>query len=181
VFGVRALDASGGAAGHCDGDYCDAAGASARRDEASAANVASIALLSGALLVTAGGALRVLSPSPEEARHVRRRLSYLSLGAGGVALAVGALFGVRAIAAGRDAAAGCVGDLCGHQGAAARRDEIGAGDASTAAFVVGGVLAAAGVVLWATEPRHTSPASSALVVTPAPARDGGGLSARLLF
>jgi hypothetical protein len=181
VFGVRAFDAAGAAAGHCNGDYCDSTGASARRDEGGASTVATIGLASGAGFLLAGAALRVLSPSPSEARYVRRRLEYLSIGAGAVGLAVGALFGVRAITSARDADAGCVGDVCNHQGAAARRDEISAGDASTVAFVTGGVLAAAGVVGWLTEPRHTERAALRVEVTPNAAPGGAGLSARVAF
>jgi hypothetical protein len=155
VFAVLAKSAQSDATPHCDGDVCDAAGRTARLDEITRANVATIALVSGATLLAGGVALRVASPSPGEEPYVRRNLGFVALGAGAVALGAGAVLGLHALSAKGDADAGCNGDVCDHKGAAARREEIAAGNASTIAFVVGGALAATGAVLWLTSPRVT--------------------------
>jgi hypothetical protein len=149
-FGVAALNDASAAAGHCQGDVCDAPGTRARNDEESAASVATVGLLSGAALLAAGATVRILTPSPDERPLVRRRLAYLVGGIGLAATSVGLVFGARAYEQERESAAGCDGNQCDHQGAAARRDAISAGNVSTAAVVGGGAFLAGGVALWLT-------------------------------
>jgi hypothetical protein len=173
AFGVRALTAGSDASRHCDGDVCDSAGASARSDEQTAGNAATVGLVSGALLLTAGAAVYALTPPPGEARHVQRDLAYVLGAAGLVAGGVGALFGVRAIDAMRTSSSGCSGDVCDHAAAAARRDAIGQGNVSTIALVTSGGLLAGGLTLWLTAPRGPS-------LTVAPSATGGGASIRLV-
>jgi hypothetical protein len=66
-------------------------------------------------------------------------------GVGVVGLVVGAVFGVRAIGFNHDSKADCdANSFCGPAGLASRNDARSSGDASTAAFVAGGVLLAGG-------------------------------------
>lgn len=173
-FGVRALQSASDTSGHCDGDVCDATGVAARHDEQLSGNAATIALVSGATLLTGGAALRVLTPSPAERPYVRRNLAYVLGGAGVVAVGVGAVLGLRAMADMSSASPGCTGNTCNHAGAADRRDAVAAGNASTVAFVTGGVLLGAGALLWLTAPR--GPASSGGIgLAPSVAANGGAL------
>jgi hypothetical protein len=77
-----------------------------------------------------------------------------ALGAGAIGLGVGAAFGLMSMSAHDDAAATCPApNPCGDRDAAeAWSDATTAGSVSTVAFVAGGVLAAAGAVLWITAP-----------------------------
>jgi hypothetical protein len=158
VFGVRALDAAGSASGHCIGDVCDPVGAAARRDELSNGNAATIAFASGGGLVAAASLLWALTPSPSEAKHRRRNVAYVVGAAGLVSTVLGGVLGVHAIQAQRQAGAGCSGNLCDSEGAAARRDAIRSGDAATAFLGAGGALLAGAITLWATDPRAESSA-----------------------
>jgi hypothetical protein len=177
VFGVRAVQAAGDTSGHCDGDVCDATGISARHDEQISGNAATIALVSGATFLTAGAALRVLTPSPAERPYVRRNLAYVLGGAGIVALGVGAVLGVRAMTDMSAASSGCAGNQCDHAGAADRRDAIAAGNASTIAFVTGGLLIGGGALLWLTAPG-ASASSGSIGVTPSVSTNGASLGLR---
>jgi hypothetical protein len=67
--------------------------------------------------------------------------------------------------------------VCDHKGAAARREEISAGDASTVAFLTAGVLVAGGAALWWAAPRGT-PKPAALRVVPALGPAGASLRLR---
>jgi hypothetical protein len=172
VFGARAINAGNDASSHCEGDACDAAGAAARRNERSAGGLSTAALVTGGALITAGAAAFVLAPppGPAQATHARRNLAYVLGGAGLVAGGVGAFFGVRAIDAKNASSRDCTGDVCGHVGAAERRDEIAAANVSTIALVTGGLLLGGGVVLWATAPEEAS-----LAVTPAASATGAAM------
>jgi hypothetical protein len=75
---------------------------------------------------------------------------------GSVALAgvaVGTVFGLRSKSFHDDALAHCSGDKCSQQGVDLVAQARGAGNVSTAAFVLGGVGLIAGSVLWFTAPR----------------------------
>jgi hypothetical protein len=173
-FGVRAVQAAGNTSGHCDGDVCDATGVSARHDEQLSGNAATIALVSGATLLTGGVAWRVLTPSPDERPYVRRNLGYVLGGAGIVAVGVGAVLGAGAMSDMSAASHQCTGNVCNHAGAADRRDAIAAGNASTIAFVTGGVLLGGGAWLWLTAPRGSS-SSTGIGIAPAVATNGASL------
>ena len=175
-FGVAALNDAGAAAGHCQGDVCDAPGTRARNDEESAASVATVALLSGAALLAAGATVRILTPSSDERPFVRRRLAYLVGGLASPRRAWGSSSGRGAYAQERESAAGCeVNNVCDHEGAAARRDAIAAGNVSTAAVVGGGALLAGGAALWLTaRPRSSGAVGVGVGGTP-----GAGASLRV--
>jgi hypothetical protein len=168
VSGVRALHASSGADGHCDGDVCDAVGASARRDEVSAANVATGGFVAGGALLATAAALRVLSPSESERPYVTRNLGYVAGATGLVAIGAGVTLAIRAAAEKADANPGCNGDVCDHGGAAARRAAIAAANAATVALTAGGVLVAGGVALWIGGRRASAPAVGSLALAPTP-------------
>jgi hypothetical protein len=159
AFGLHAISSGNTASAHCDGDACDATGASARLDEQSAGNAATWTLVTGAALLTTGVALRVLSPSEGERPYEQRNLGYVAGAAGLVAIGVGAFFGLRAIGAMNDSSSHCRGNYCDHVGAADRRDAITQGNVSTVALATGGVLLAGGVTLWLMAPKPTSSSS----------------------
>jgi len=173
-LGVRAVQAAGNTSGHCDGDVCDATGISARHDEQLSGNAATIALVSGATLLTGGVAWRVLTPSPAERPYVRRNLAYVLGGAGIVAVGVGAVLGAGAMSDMSAASHHCTGNVCDHAGAADRRDAIAAGNASTIALVTGGLLLGGGAWLWLTAPRASS-SSTGIGIAPAVATSGASL------
>jgi hypothetical protein len=155
-FGIAALNDSGAASGHCQGDVCDAQGARSRGDEQNAASVSTDLLLSGVALASAGAALRVLTPSEQERPFVRRRLAYLTGGLGLAGVSVGLVLGARAVQQLRDSQSGCNGNLCEPVANQERRNAIDAGNASTVGLAVGGTLLAGGVVLWLTDPSRGS-------------------------
>jgi hypothetical protein len=71
----------------------------------------------------------------------------IALGAGGVAVGLGATFGVLAATSASDVRARCDGNVCPAEVADDARTSAMYGDASTASFVLGGVLALGGVGL----------------------------------
>ncbi len=85
-----------------------------------------------------------------------RSVGIVTAGAGAVALAVGAFFGVEA--ARKRADAGCNGTTCPTDDSARTlHDAKSAATTSTILFVVGGALAATGVTLWLVAPSaHTA-------------------------
>jgi hypothetical protein len=79
----------------------------------------------------------------------RLRLAGIGLmGAGAVALGVGAFYGIRAMNQEEASQRGCTGNVCSPQGKSDRLAAMSAGNSATAAFVAGGILAAAGGVLF---------------------------------
>jgi hypothetical protein len=70
-------------------------------------------------------------------------------GAGAVGLAIGAVFGIRAITLNNDSKGDCSAQsICGASGYSLRHQAQEAGNVSTVAFVAGGVLFAAGATLF---------------------------------
>ncbi len=63
-------------------------------------------------------------------------------------------------------------DRCNSAGLADRQDASNKATLSTVFFVAGGVIGAAGVVVYLTAPR--TPAATGLTLTPAPMAGGGG-------
>jgi serine/threonine-protein kinase len=93
------------------------------------------------------------APAPSGAQ---RTIAVVAGAAGVVALGVGSVFGLVSAGKKSDADKHCDGaNVCDDEGLGLRRDAISAGTISTVGFVAGGVLAAAGVVLWVTAPRRT--------------------------
>jgi hypothetical protein len=88
------------------------------------------------------------SPSPGS---TQRLLAYAAGGAAVFALGLGTAWGMQAISARNDTR--CNNGVCDPLGAEAQREGLDAGNRSTVAFIVGGVLVAGGVALWLTAPR----------------------------
>lgn len=96
-----------------------------------------------------------------------RTIGLASAGVGLVAMGTGAVFGVIAKSKRDDSNApgGCVKDDCPAGGPTqARRDAVSAGNTATMLFVIGGVLAAAGVTVYLVAPSSSS--SRAVRVSP---------------
>jgi hypothetical protein len=73
----------------------------------------------------------------------------IAVGAAGVvALGISGYFALHAASKNSDSRSDCTGDVCGPDGKQARLDAIAAANASTVAFVIGGVLVAGGVTLF---------------------------------
>lgn len=96
-----------------------------------------------------------------------QRMVAVVIGATGiVALGVGTVFGLVSISKKSAASKNhCdASNVCDDQGLTLRHDAIKAGNFSSVGFVAGGVLAAAGVILWFTAPsRHQAVRGSAVV------------------
>ncbi|WP_437681522.1 hypothetical protein [Sorangium sp. So ce131] len=93
------------------------------------------------------------SAGPE--RPWQRPAAFVGMGLGAAGLAAGAVLGGLAMAKNGDSneANHCdAQDRCDPTGLSLRRDAVALGNASTAAFIVGGLLAAGGVVLFVTAP-----------------------------
>ena len=106
-----------------------------------------------------------------DAGQLQRTVSYVSLGAGVVGLAVGSVFGLRAISLNKDSDKECRTEkFCTEEGVALRDRARTAATVSTVTFVVGGAFAAAGITLWALAPSRETPRTS-LSLSPTP----GGL------
>jgi len=100
----------------------------------------------------------------------------LVVGAVGIAgLAAGGAFGVLSLTKHSDYTSHCADNLCDPQGLAAHSDAVTYGNVSTGAFIAGGVLVAAGAVLWLTAPKAT-PTNAGLYLAPAVGRGEAGLS-----
>ena len=96
-------------------------------------------------------------PQPEPEHSHRKRYAVITMGVGGAAIATGIVFGVIANGKWSDAKAVCGGTTCPtqmqvDQAQALVSDARSAGNLSTGLVVAGGVVAAAGVVLWLTAP-----------------------------
>jgi hypothetical protein len=115
---------------------------------------------------------------PEGGEHSAfpwRTVGLVAAGVGVATLGVGSYFGLQAKSKNDQSnnSGGCSGDNCTPAAAQIRRDAITAGNTSTALFVVGGVLAAGGIVLWLVAPSSES--GSGVSVTPVALGSGGGL------
>jgi hypothetical protein len=97
-------------------------------------------------------------PNERAALHPRRVAALAAGGAAVLAFAGGGALTALALSKNADSNAQgrCVGDLCTSEGTQLRYDARTAGDVATAAFIAGGVLAAAGLGLWFTAPSHES-------------------------
>ncbi len=177
-YGILAMNASSNASAHCNGDLCDAAGATARNDEIDKAQIATIGFAAGGALVVTGAVLRMMSPSPGEEHLVRRNTAYVLGGAGLAAAMVGAVFGTRAIVEHRDASAGCAAGPCDPQGLAAQRDE---GPDTTIAVVSfagsAALITAAGALLWWPAAGGARTTMASCTLAPLATTGGGGLLA----
>jgi hypothetical protein len=102
---------------------------------------------------------------PDQGRSTRRTIGWVALGAGGVGLAVGTVTAILAMnkRAEIEDTPGCTPDAC----PVSEQDEVDALNAfrttSTVAFVTGGVLAGAGLVLVLTSRSPQGPSASAFI------------------
>jgi hypothetical protein len=118
------------------------------------------------------------SPPAGSNGSTQRVLGWTAVGVGVVGVAFGSVFGFDAKSKNDEATNqdGCSGSTCkgpnSVQGAAASSDASSAANASTIAFVVGGVALAAGVVIVL-----TAPSGHAVHVAPAVGQSFGGLAA----
>jgi hypothetical protein len=102
-------------------------------------------------------------------------------GAGVVGLAVGSVFGLRAMSDNDESLDSCRPnnpELCNEQGVSLREDAKDAATLSTVSFIVGGALIGGGVVLLLTAPDSTAerPAASAMTLRAAVAPGAAGVS-----
>jgi hypothetical protein len=99
-----------------------------------------------------------VSPAPksEHSLGTVRRVALATGVAGVVGFGVGSYFGLQAIAHENGSPGVCHGQLCDAQGAAVRKGAIQSADESTGAFVVGGVLLAAGIAMWILAPASST-------------------------
>jgi hypothetical protein len=104
------------------------------------------------------------TPEPKRALGPWRIAAIATGSAGVIGLGLGTYFGVRALDGKNGSPGTCTGDVCDTAGSAARRDAIRSADTSTVAFIAGGALVAAGVVLWLAAPAEShAPASVGVV------------------
>ncbi len=107
--------------------------------------------------------------SPQPSRSALPTVGYVTAGAGVVGLAVGSVFGILAMSKNNEASSMCKGNACSDDRAITLTDEArGAAGVSTAAFVVGGVLAAGGIaiVLFAPSGSASKEKSAHFVTAP---------------
>lgn len=102
-------------------------------------------------------------------------------GLGAVGIAVGAVFGVRAVSLYHQSKdQGCnERNACPAEALQTRRSAVQSGDVSTVSFVVGGILLAggAGLYVWGTNERSSERARMAMLVAPLPGGASLGINA----
>jgi hypothetical protein len=102
-------------------------------------------------------------PAAPTTLGAQRTIALVLGGVGVLGVGVGAVFGVTAMSRKSDAQAACPGACATSDGVTKWSDAASAGNASTVAFVLGGVALAGGAVLW-----FTAPSGSAFHVAVAP-------------
>lgn len=123
----------------------------------------------------ATGAEAAVPHADEPSRASPLRTAGLVVGAGGiVGLGVGAVFGILSISKHADYSSHCAGNVCDPQGLSGHADAVTYGNVSTGAFIAGGVLVAAGGVLFLTAPKtHTA---TGLYLAPSLGRGEAGIT-----
>ena len=99
------------------------------------------------------------APLPAQSKVPIRAIALVAGSVGIVGIGIGSVFGLEAIAA-KSQPAGTCNPMC-DANANARNSALREGDASTVAFIAGGALVAAGVVLWVVAPSGRSPGAGA--------------------
>jgi hypothetical protein len=126
-----------------------------------------------------GPSATTAASTPSSGGSGRKTLGLVLGGAGVAGVAVGSVFGLLASSSWNSAKGACSADSCpGSTRGQAQSDHDAAvtdGTVSTIAFVAGGVLVAAGIVLFATAPSGADSSSARLIVAPEVGRDRGGL------
>lgn len=97
-------------------------------------------------------------PEPQDASAFgsQRTLAVVAGGVGIAGMIAGSVFGLTAVSRRDEARELCPDDCADDAGVEAWRDAKRAGDASTAAFLVGGAALATGLVLWVTAPDESA-------------------------
>jgi hypothetical protein len=120
------------------------------------------------------------SPSPlsaaggDRSAKVERTVALALGGAGAIGVVIGSFFGLRSIAKHSDYESLCSDGVCAASAGPIHDQAVAAGDASTIAFVVSGILFfAGGTVLWLVAPRAGS-ATARLRVAPAVGSSSAG-------
>jgi len=117
-------------------------------------------------------------PPPEPKKDARAWQRPLAIGvgaAGAAGLVVGAIFGGLVLAKKGDVDKNCTGAVCNATGFAAQKDAWSLSTVSTVAFVAGGALAAAGIVLWFTAPKREAQTSARLAPALGPGFGGANV------
>lgn len=104
----------------------------------------------------------------------QRVVGWIGLGIGVAGLAVGGVFGALALSDNNDAKARCLGTVCDSQGYTETADAKHAATASTIAFVAGGAITAAGLVLLITSPSDMRVETARLGIAPLVGAGTGG-------
>jgi hypothetical protein len=93
-------------------------------------------------------------------------------------VAVGSVFGLLAISKNGDSNSGghCDSTGCDSTGKSLRNTALGDATASTATFIAGGVLVAAGAVILLAAPKAAAPATGRLQLQPTVGPHGAGLT-----
>jgi hypothetical protein len=113
----------------------------------------------------AGAAPATVADDAGDAGETQRIVAYTLGGAGVIGLGIGTAFGLSAISQNSESKdAGCEENVCTPAAAEIRKDAQAAGNASTVAFIAGGALLAAGVVVYLTAPSSTEKPSAARLV-----------------
>jgi hypothetical protein len=108
-----------------------------------------------------------------------RTAGFVVGGLGIVGLGIGTAFGVSALSKNAESKDTCdANNVCDPSGKTLRDSARSAGNASTIAFIAGGVLFAAGAVLVLTSPTKKSRSALRVEASPLFARDGAGISLR---
>jgi tetratricopeptide (TPR) repeat protein len=115
-----------------------------------------------------------VTPVPLHGKSPLRPVAIVAGGVGVVGIGIGSVLGLEAIAAKGQPAGVC--DLTCNAQANARNAALREGDASTVAFIAGGALVAAGVVMWLVAPSgRSSGAGAGWWVAPAAAPNAASL------
>ncbi len=129
------------------------------------------------------------SPAPDapagegDSGQTMRTLGIVGMGVGAAGLGLGAMFGLMAKSALDNSNSGpCnASDHCTPAGLSDRQDASNKATLSTVMFVAGGVVAAAGIVVFLAAPHGPSSTVGAVTVSPAPMAGGGGALLSGLF
>jgi hypothetical protein len=113
-------------------------------------------------------------PSEPHALSARRTIAVVTAGAGVAAAGIGTYFGLHAIAKHDDPNATCTLIPC-TQATTLNNDAKSAADASTLSFAIAGGALLAGAILWFSDTSGHRGDHARVHVTPAVARDGGGI------
>ncbi|MBK6690671.1 MAG: carboxypeptidase regulatory-like domain-containing protein [Myxococcales bacterium] len=116
------------------------------------------------------------TPDGAPSGSTQRTLGFVAGGVGVAGLAVGAIFGLQAMSARKDAEPDCSSDLarCNQKGLDAVDDAKGKALISTVGFAAGGALVATGLVLVLTAPRNREASALTLNFSPRGALLSGG-------